>query len=502
MNRVWDVTSVEAKKFPTLEKDSTADVVIVGAGITGLTAALKLLDEGYSVAVIESKQVASGDTGGSTGNLYAITTQSLANVRQTWGEQGAKDFVSSRMKALIYIQDTVERFNIHCQFKRQPLYFCATELSVQLAQQFDQELQASKVAGLDAQWATSVPLPITMEKALKIEAQAQFNPVAYLRVIAAEVQHKGGAIYEHTRAQDVVGRKGIIKTEQGNQIKAKHIVLATHTPVGINLLQTEMEPLLEHGISARLKGGPYPEGIFWIADGFFSVRSYHSNGDHYLVVVGAKHKTGHTDFGGQYYENLRAFARTHFDVDRFEHCWSAQQFRSADYLPYIGRAPMAGNVYVGTGYAADGLVWGTLAGMMITDIIAERDNQWVERFNPQRFTPRKSARAFLKQNVSVMKHYVTGYLRPTPCKEIEAVGQDQGKIVSFNGEDLAVYRDTNNQVTALSAICTHMKCKVRWNAADKTWDCPCHGSRFDIDGSVLEGPALHPLRQRPLPEKV
>lgn len=494
MSRIWQVTSGEQPAFPPLDKDITVDVAIVGAGITGLTTALQLLKDGLSVAVLESHSVGGGDTGGSTGNLYATASLGLAQVRQKWGDKVTAEFVRARNEGLNFIEQTVGQLAIPCEFQRLPLYRCALRSDRSLERQLEEEYQASRSAGLGAELTSDVPMGIKAAKALRLDAQAQFNPLAYTRALANAVKQQGGMIHEMSSVKEISGRKGVLKTDTCT-ITARDIVLATHTPIGFNLLQTEMLSYLEHGISAKLKGGSYPEGTFWILDGFYSLRSYHHNGQDHLIAVGAKHQVGHTEYNGQYYQHLKDFVSSRFEVEQFEHSWSAQQFRSADLLPYIGRAPAPGRVYVGTGYAADGLVWGAVAARMIADQIQERDNPWTSLFNPQRFTPIKSAGNLMKLNAHVMKHYVTNYLKPAPCKSIKEVKRGEGRIVAVKGTNLAVYRDFDDRVSAVSSVCTHMKCKVSWNAADLTWDCACHGSRFDIHGQVVEGPAVRPLEK-------
>lgn len=500
MNRIWQLATVEKPTFAKLENDISTDVVIVGGGITGLTTALQLLNGGVSVTVLESSTIGAGDTGGSTGNLYATTSIGLAKVRHKWNDQVVCEMVNARNAALMYVENTIKRLSIPCQFQRLPLYRGIMQPNAALERQLEDEYEISKIAGLTAKLTQDVPLPIKLAKAMQLEQQAQFNPLDYVRALALEVKQLGGQIYEHSSVKEVSGSKHLLKTDNAT-IRADDIVLATHTPIGFNLLQTEMEPILEHGISARLKEGePYPDGTFWLLDGLYSLRSYHYNGTGYLIAVGAKHVVGQTGYDDQYYQHLQEFVQRHYAVERFEHQWSAQQFKPADLLPYIGMAPMPGHVYVGTGYAADGLVWGTVAGMLIADQILERANPWAGLFDPQRFTPVKSAGAFLKQNAHVMKQYATTYLTPAQCKSVAEVPRGEGRIVAAKGEDLAVYRDQHDRLSIVSSLCTHMKCRLSWNGADKSWDCTCHGSRFAVDGQVIEGPAQIPLEKRKLPQ--
>jgi glycine/D-amino acid oxidase-like deaminating enzyme/nitrite reductase/ring-hydroxylating ferredoxin subunit len=497
MSSVWEVARLSDLGYPPLQGRVEVDVAIIGGGITGLMTAARLHDEGKRVAVLEAHLIGAGNTGGSTGNLYATVSQGLATVRKKWNDDVLREVVALRSQAVALLEETSKRFGIDCDFARRPLYFCVRGDDKQ-AKMLDAEHAASIAAGLDASLLEAVAeLPFSVRRALRIEQQAQFNPLRFVQGLAKALGERGVQIFEHSYATDVDAGEGVVKTERG-ELVAKHIVYATHTPKGINMVQAEMVPYREHGVAVRLNGSQYPDGIFWVLDDSRSVRSYHHDGDHYLVIIGEKHKTGHGSLGEGYYQKLHQYAHDHFDVAAFAHKWSAQQYQSADSLPYIGRSGH-GNVYIGTGYAADGLTWGAAAAMIISDLILDRDNRWSDLLTPRRFTPAKSAKTWLEENAMVAQHLVKDYLTPAQLKNLKDVPPDSGRIVELDGEKLAVYRAQDGSVTVHSAVCPHMKCMVDWNGADRTWDCPCHGSRFATDGSVIEGPAFQPLAKRTPP---
>lgn len=498
MAAIWTLAERDEPDFPALKQNIEADVAIVGGGITGLTTALQLAEAGRKVVVLESHRVGESNTGKSTGNLYSTLAKGLSTVREKWGDEVATDVVRSRSEAIDHIEHLVERLGIDCQFHRRPLYRVLTSSNPELEQHLDEERHALRCAGLKVHEVENNLGGLSIQRGLKLENQAQFNPLSYARGLAKAAAGLGVVIHEHSTVREINYGQGLLKTDDA-EIHASSIVHATHTPKGISLLQTGMVPAREYGVSAVLTRGERPEGVVWALDRFHSLRSYHHNGTDYVMAIGEKHKIGEGLPEQQHYANLRRYLSEHFDIKSFEHQWSAQQFSSADGLPYIGKMPGPNNAYVATGLGADGLTWGTLAAVVIADLIQGKDNPWARRFDASRFTPAKSAKGWVEENVKVTKDLVKDYLTPDRVKALEEVSPGVGRVISLDGERLAVYRAGNGDFSVLSAVCPHMKCLVRWNGAETTWDCPCHGSRFDIDGSVIEGPAYHPLQQHEVP---
>jgi glycine/D-amino acid oxidase-like deaminating enzyme/nitrite reductase/ring-hydroxylating ferredoxin subunit len=493
MTAIWNLARLEGQRFPALRNDLDVDVAIIGGGITGLSTAIRLLEEGQKVAVLEALRVGRGNTGNSTGNLYATLSRGLRNVRHKWDDDTVRDVVAARSAALDDIERRIRHYEIKCQFARRPLYFCLPQADHEQPQQLEQEYEVSLLAGLHAQLTDKVPdMPVPVTRALRLENQAQLNPLRYAQELAKVVAGQGGQIFENTAVVDVDATDGKVSTESFT-IKARHIVFATHTPKGVNLLQAEMEPSREYGVAAPLSERNQAEGIFWLLDSFHSVRTWRYEEQTWLVVVGEKHQTGHGDSGEGYYGKLEEYARRHFGVERFSHRWSAQQYRSADQLPYIGRSAHD-NVYVGTGYGADGLTWGEVTASTIRSLVLNRETTSSRLFNPRRFTPVKSAKSWGALNAKVAAHLTTDYFTLDKLKDLDQVAAGEGRVVNVDGEKLAVYRAPDQTLSVLSPVCPHMKCVVKWNAADLSWDCPCHGSRFAADGSVIEGPAYTSLR--------
>ena len=494
MTAIWNLARLEGRRYPSLQHGLEVDVAIIGGGVTGLATAMRLLEAGKRVTVLEALCVGEGSTGNSTGNLYATVSNGLRSVRSNWHDDAVREVVAIRRAALDEIERRVERYDFDCQFARRPLYFCLPHPNDEQQQKLEDEYEAALVGGLRAQLVEDVPdMPLSVSRALRVENQAQFNPLRYAQELAKAVAGQGGQIFENTPATGVDAGEGTVSTP-GGTVTADNIVFATHTPKGINLLQAEMEPSREYGVAAPLSGDAHPEGIFWLLDSFHSVRTYRYQEQAYLVVIGEKHETGHGASREGYYSNLEAYVRENFNAGNFSHRWSAQQYKSADLLPYIGRSAHD-NVYVATGYAADGLTWGEVAAAVIGDLILGRETEAARLFNPRRFTPVKSAKTWAALNAGVARHLATDYFGLDKLDDLDRVAAGEGKVVEMSGKKVAVYRAPDNTLSVLSPVCPHMKCIVKWNTADLSWDCPCHGSRFRTDGSVIEGPAYGPLAQ-------
>jgi glycine/D-amino acid oxidase-like deaminating enzyme/nitrite reductase/ring-hydroxylating ferredoxin subunit len=495
----WEATA-PAVEFDVLNGDILADVCIVGGGITGITAAQLLSSAGKRVVVLEAHTIGSGTTGHSTGNLHVTPDEGLRTISKKWGGDVARAVARSRAEMVDHIEHTVSTLGLDCGFARRPHFIFP--LDRKQAEEMAAEGDALTSAGLTVSVVDEVPLPASIgaQRALKIENQAQFHPLAYTRLLARALASQGKDachVYEQSPAIEIDSDKGFVRTGSGS-VRADHIVAATHTPKGFNLLQTDLGPYREYGIAARLAGDAYPEGIFWsLEQPSHSIRSFEAAATRYLLVIGEKHKTGKPGDTVHYYESVEAYARRHFDVTEVAYEWSGQHYRPADGLPYIGKTANSGRAFMATGFGTSGLLYGPVAAKIIADEILGRTNPFAAIYAAKRVTPIKSAKGFLQENVKVAGHYVQGWLTQGAATKVEALenlAPGEGRLVDVDGKKVAVYLDEEWQLSALSPACTHLQCIVHWNDAEKSWDCPCHGSRFSCTGEVLEGPALAPLQ--------
>jgi glycine/D-amino acid oxidase-like deaminating enzyme/nitrite reductase/ring-hydroxylating ferredoxin subunit len=490
-------SKAEKSDFSSLTGDLVSDVVIIGGGITGVTAGHLLGKSGLQVTVLEAMHIGGGTTGFSTGNLYCTVDEYLHKIQSKYGTESLKKVISSRSLAVDFIRDCINEFTIDCELITTPFYFFAE--SEDGVKKVEKEADAAKEAGLKVSLETEIDLPFKIARAMKLEGQAQFNPMKYIKQLSKAVHGRYCTIYEETKVLNYTENKGTytVTTENGS-VKAKHIILATHTPKGILGIQTLLYPYREYAVAYKYEGSMIP-GIFWGIDheNKHSIRHYQSGEEKFLLVLGEKHKTGQEKHNLENIENLKSYAASHFALTgepAFQ--WGAQHYRSSDGLPSIGRADTDGNLYFACGYSTDGLVYGTLAALILTDMINDKQNPFEELYSPQRHHPLQSAPSFIKENLNVLGQYFKDVPFTADVKNQDEVKPGEGKIIEHDNEKLAVYRDENNKLHVCSAVCTHMECIVTWNEAETSWDCPCHGSRFTYEGKVIEGPAIADLPKK------
>ena len=485
--------------YPVLNEEIEADVAIVGGGITGITAAYLLSKSGQRVVVLEARQLAGSTTGDSTGNLYSMIDQRLHHIQSKWDKETAQQVAASRTAAVNLVETLVQEHGLDCSFKRVPWYlFSETDAKDKT---IEKESKTLADYGLPSVRLTDLPVPVKVHSALKVENQAQFNPAAFTRGLAEKFDPQNVRIFENSAVVDIdKGEPHVVKTAAG-KVRAKNVIMATHTPKGIYALHTVNYPYREYAVAAKLRSGVVPDGIFWDTEATHhsSFRSWKGEDGNYAVLVGGHHKVGEETNSSKHFQKLEGNARRLFDVESIDYHWSAQHYKPADGLPYIGETS-EDNVYVATGFSTDGLTYGVLSAIIIDDLINKRENQWAKMYKATRFTPAKSAKNFIKENADVVKNFTRYIPGRADAEEFGEVKAGEGKIVEKDSNKLAVYRDEVGKVHCLSAVCTHMGCLVDWNDSEKSWDCPCHGSRFEIDGNVIEGPALSPLPKKDVQE--
>lgn len=491
---IWE-THTESTPFTALPGDMDVDIAVVGGGITGLTTAYNLVKTGKKVVVFEEKEVAKGTTGSSTGNLYIPIGERLFSIAEKHDDKTMQEVAASRKAAIDFIETCIKEHSIDCEFKRVPWYLFTTPETSKAGDQVKKEFEAAQNLNLPVSNKPPAGFPYHVHNITVIANQAQYNPLAYTQQLAVAVAKYGGIIYENTRVTDVKDGNPCVVTTNRGVVRARKVIMATHSPKGIYAVHTAMAPYREFALGVKLSGALPQPGIYWHVheDTLYSIRPYSGPEGNYLVVLGQSRKVGHKKDTAESFKKVEQYLKDHFSVESIEYVWAAQNYEPVDNLPYIGTSPAENHVYIATGFAADGLVYGTLAGMIISDLILEKENKWSKIYDPKRFTPVASAKKFVKENIDVAKHLIKDHLIYGEIKELKELNPGEGKTISIDGEKVAAYRDDARKLHLVSAICPHMGCVVHWNNGENSWDCPCHGSRFSIDGEVLEGPAYKNL---------
>ncbi len=472
---------------PPLDEERSADVCVVGAGIAGLTTAYHLVRSGSNVLVVDAGTVGAGETARTTAHLVTALDRKLAEIERLRGADGLRLAVESHSQAIDDMEAIAAREAIDCDFSRIDGYLVGTS-----AEELEPEAAAAKNAGLTG--VESVPafeFGGIRGPALRFPRQGSFHPLAYLDGVARAIESQGGRICGSTRVTtfEVAGDRVRLETAAGHRIHAAHVVLATNSPIHRSpTIHTKQAAYRTYAIAARIERGQLPDVLVWdTLDPFHYVRTAGAAGGEFLVVGGEDHKTGQDDRADARFDRLEEWARDRWPELRWEVRWSGQVMATIDGLALIGRDPTGGNVWVATGDSGNGMTHGTIAGRLLTDEINGRPNPWSSLYDPSRF-PLRTIPDWATENLNVAAQ-LTRYLAPSEADPPAG----SGVVVRRGLRPVACYRDADGVIHERSAICPHLGCVVAWNAAESSWDCPCHGSRFDPQGCVLTGPAASDL---------
>ena len=485
---LWLATASGPPRAP-LSRDLEVDVAVVGAGITGITTALLLKRGGASVAVLEAGRVCAGTTGYTTAKVSSLHGTVYSELVRTFGEDGARVYAQANEGGLGLIAELVAELAIDCDLRRKPNYTYAT--SPAGVRDVEREAEAARAAGLPVTLTDRLDLPFPVSAAVGLDEQAEFHPRKYVLALAEQVAADGSHVFEHTPVTGVDQGSPARVQANGHTVTAGAVVVATGMPILDRGLYFAREtPVRSYVVAVQ---APWrPRGMYISADEpTRSLRTHPVDGGELALIGGESHKPGTGD-PARSYARLEQFAREHFEVGDIPYRWATQDYMPADGMPYVGRLwPFSDRILTATGFRKWGLANGTAAAMMLSDRVLGRDNPWSRTFDSLRVKPLATIRGMVEEGAQDGFYFFADRVRKRGSADDVPPGE--GRVVGTGLSQAAVYRDESGLMHRVSARCTHLGCIVSWNNAERSWDCPCHGSRFDVDGQVLQGPAVKPL---------
>ena len=494
---LWqDVTIPRYEQVPV---PSRVDVAVIGGGITGLTAALLLKRAGKRVLVCERTRIGSGETGHTSGHLTYATDLRLSDLSDKFGRAAAERIWRGGAIALDLIESIVRELDIECGFRRVPGFnYAAIDGKKDESWQLQRDAELATSMGLSAQYLPRGP--ILSKPAVVFADQAIFHPLAYLAGLARAVHGDGSVVSEAASIREV-SDDPLSLNVNGVMVECDHVVIATHVPVaGISsalsatLLQTKLYPHSTYVLGARLPPGILAAGLYSdTSDPYYYLRVHDSVSGRYAIFGGEDHKTGTVTDTEKRFESLERALHRILPQATVERRWSGQVIETNDGLPYIGQTD--DRQFVATGYSGNGLTFGSLAGIMARDAVLGESNPWQELLDPGRKKLVGAVGTLVRENAEYPYHLIMDRLRTDRSRGPESVERGDGRVLRVDGRHIACHRDDAGALHMVSATCTHLGCLVRWNTAERTWDCPCHGSRFTVDGAVIGGPAEEPLER-------
>lgn len=491
---LWQDGMLDYIPTSSFDPGRTYDVIIVGGGATGITTALQLQKAGKKCLVAEAYNLCFGTTGGTTAHLNTILDTPYDRILNDFGEDAIHLVASATKKALSLYASNVKEYNIDCGYEQKDGYVYAQ--TDKQAEDLDKLFTASVKAGVDVAYTDTVPVPITCQKAIVFRNQAQLHASRYVYALAKAFEEAGGVIVQNCRVNEVVETgEGVVADTTLGGVKASYLVYATHIPPGINLLHFRCAPYRSYAIAVELEDAVYFDGLSYdMYDPYHYYRTQEVDGKRYFIIGGEDHKTAHQVNTEACFAKLEAHARKYFKVSNVPFRWSSQYFEPSDGLAYIGLLPgCKGNILVATGYSGNGMTYSHISALVLTDMIMHKENAYEALFNPNRIKPVAGFAAFVRENADVVREFVEKRFSYEKLKDLADMAPGEAKLVKYEGKKIGLYKNANGQLYAVNPVCSHARCVVDWNNAERSWDCPCHGARYDIYGQVLTGPARHGL---------
>jgi glycine/D-amino acid oxidase-like deaminating enzyme/nitrite reductase/ring-hydroxylating ferredoxin subunit len=488
----WQHALINIKVTSDLKKiENIYDTLIVGGGITGLTVALLLQETGHNIILSEAHTIGFGTTGGTSAHINTFADTTYKEAESAFGEDGAKLFAGAIREGFDIIKHNIDKYKIDCDYELKAGYLYAE--SDDEVEQLNDIYEGAQKVGVKVEYTEEVPTNVAYKKALKFGGQAQFHPLKYLKGLEKAYINAGGVIIENNKIEKIEKDGDLLLA---GDIKAKKAVYATHMPPNINLFNFECAPYRSYVMAVKLKSGKYPDALIYdMQEPYHYVRSHTIDNEELLIAGGFDHKTGHED-PEKAFADLEKYIRKYYNVSSVKYKWSSQYYVPVDGLPYIGPIPFAADgVYCATGFNGNGMMLGSISAKILCDLILDKENPYAGLFSTSRIKPVDSFFEFVKENADVGYHFIADRIGIPETDSLNRLKPGTGKVVDIEGRKVAAYKDDEGVIHTLNPVCTHAKCMVNWNSEEKSWDCPCHGARYDIFGKVLTGPATIDLQQ-------
>lgn len=483
-----DFTSVGGKVV-----DSFFDIVIVGGGVTGVTTAYELQKRGKKCLLIEARNLCFGTTGGTTAHLNSFFDTTYAEAASRFGKEGAKNLAQAAKEALDMYAGNMEKLKIDCDYKL--MNGIVYSQDDKQAKELDEMYEAAVEAGVAVSYVSKIPIDDTCKRALSFKRQARLHPVKYVYALAHAFEKAGGTILENCFAKDV-SQKDLLELETSlGTIRCGKLIYATHIPPGINLLHLRCAPYRSYAMAIELEDDRYPSSaVYDMMDPYHYYRTQEIENQKYLIAGGEDHKTGHEENTESRFDKLEQYLRNIFKIREIKYKWSSQYFEPADGLAYMGHLPGASeNIFVATGFGGNGMTYSHIAANILATKIIQNTDLYGGLFSPGRVKPIAGFSNFVKENTDVVSSLIVDPFKISSIENLDDISNDSADTVKYEHHSMAVYKNPEGELFCLSPTCTHLKCTVKWNQTERSWDCPCHGARYSVTGEVITGPSTRPL---------
>lgn len=488
------ISSTPLLPYSKLEEDIKVDIAIVGGGLTGIQTAYQLQKEGINIAILEANHIGHGTSGYTTAKITSQHELIYKKIQKQMGKELAKQYAVANETAIGEIKKITRENKIECDYISQSAYVYTQQDDY--IEKIQDEVKVASDLGIHATYVEDLPLPIKIKGAIKFFDQAQFHPLKFLLSLSNVIHNKGVKIFQQTRVIDIEENgKYVLTTSNGKKVTAEKVIIASHYPFynkhGMYYARIYTERSYIVAIKAKEK---FPGGMYINAEQpTRSLRHLNSSDGELILVVGENHKTGQVVDTNKHYLALMKYASEIFTVNDIPYKWSTQDCMTLDGVPYIGNyTSNTPNLYIATGFQKWGMTNSTVASILLKDLIVKGESPWQDVYNPTRKTITASSKDFIFQNADVAKHLLKGKLESLE-KKLNILN-DEAQVLEIEGNRVGIYRDDMGHLHIVNTTCPHMGCELNWNMAERSWDCPCHGSRFSYDGKVIEGPAIKPLR--------